>query len=188
MIKNTKLILLSIFILILNSCMQKHFAYKIPFKESSLKANDTIEGFFLFEQYLNAYTGNGVIVQGQSLIPVNKNNEIEDYGTIYSLDFIRQSKFYKGTDLNSSYIENGLDLAYELIDDSTTIRPFCGTSYKLCKVKMIVNRGISKKRRVPLLLDCDQYQYLLDRKKNVYAIRKVKVFEVLGVISYETVR
>ena len=188
MIKNAKLILLGIIILMLNSCIKKHFEYRLPFKESLLKVNDTIEGFFLFEQYLDAYIGNGVIVQAQSLIPVNKNNEIEDYGTIYSLDFIRQSKFYKGTDLDTSYIENGLDLAYEVINDSTTIRPFCGTSYKLCKVKMIINKGISKKRRVPLLLDCDQYQDLLDRKKNVYAIRKVKVFDILGVISYEMVK
>lgn len=53
---------------------------------------------------------------------------------------------------------------------------------------MIINKGISKKRRVPLLLDCDQYQDLLDRKKNVYAIRKVKVFDILGVINYEMVK
>ena len=152
----------------------------------------TLDTTFLFEKHIESYNWGDQIIENRGLI-INDNIELNTYKKLYFLFSLKESA-YKNLGANQrKWMRDNLRIDKKTVEQtnfdldirdsaSIEIRPFYGTSYVPCSLKVQLYYVGRIAHRVPLFLDRKGYElYKAKHNGKNYTIEKLHTYLIIKV-------
>jgi len=156
---------------------------------------DTINEIFFYENSISSYIEVDAITKAGGFI---KGDTItsEIYKNGYFVEGWNYVEFLKRKGIDVRFDKKSVSEFYDSLMqrslrngtyvDKTDINPYCGAYYKKFKLNVEVMYIDTIKQRVPLFLDCKQYdEYIREKKGRTYQFKPLPTYIITKFFSWE---
>lgn len=156
---------------------------------------DTLEGVFLYEYDIGSYVYNSSVIKGDGLIRCD-SNFLPNYSRGY---YILNTSYFdqikgKHSNLQANYESVGLFkgaiLKPMFMDPDFAekcIKPYCHTYYGAFRIKMIVLRLGTIRQRIPLFMNCEEFEAYEKKYKKNFQLASIPTYVVTDVLEWEAI-